>query len=118
MKRSAALRHPAKVFVIIALLVFIAAACDGIGTTSIGDIINKPRDFAGKKVTVSGEVKETFSLFVLKYFLVQDKTGQIAVVTDRPLPKKGTTIKVAGTVREAFSVGDQQLLVLVEDAAK
>ncbi len=102
----------------IALIFFLVAACDGIGTTSIGDINNKPRDYAGKKVTVSGEVKEVFSLFVLKYFLVQDKTGQIAVVTDRPLPKKGTTIKVTGTVREAFSVGDQQLLVLIEEAGQ
>ena len=54
-------------------------------------------------------------MFVVKYFVVQDKTGQIAVVSDKPLPRKGTTIKVTGTVREAFSIGDQQLLVLVEE---
>ncbi|MHC1727102.1 MAG: hypothetical protein AB9866_14025 [Syntrophobacteraceae bacterium] len=112
------MKHTAKAFGIITLLIFLIAACDGIGTTSIGDIINKPRDYADKKVTVSGEVRETLSLFVIKYFVVQDRTGQIAVVTDKPLPKKGTTIRITGTVKEAFSVGDQQLLVLIEEVGK
>ena len=99
----------------LALLVFLAVACEGMGTTPIGKILDKPRDYAGEKVTVSGEVTEIFSLFVIKYFVVRDKTGQIAVVSDKPLPRKGTTVKVTGTVREAFSIGDQQLLVLVEE---
>ena len=97
------------------LLIFLAAACERFGTTPIGKILDNPRDYADKKVTVSGEVTEIFSLFVIKYFVVRDKTGQIAVVSDKPLPKKGTTVRVTGTVREAFSIGDQQLLVLVEE---
>lgn len=100
------------------LVVFVAAGCGRFSTTSIGSIMDKPRDYAGKTVTVSGEVKEIFSLLVIKYFVVQDTTGQIAVVTDKPLPRKGTTIKVTGTVREAFSIGDQQLLVLIEGEEK
>jgi hypothetical protein len=109
------LKHTAKVLWVMALLIFLAAACEGIGTTPIRSILDKPRDYADKKVTVSGEVTETFSLFVIKYFVVQDKTGQIAVVSDKPLPKKGTTVRATGTVREAFSIVDQQLLVLVEE---
>jgi len=64
------------------------------------------------------EVTEIFSLFVIKYFVVQDKTGKIAVVSDNLLPRKGTAVRVTGTVREAFSIGDQQLLVLVEGGEK
>ncbi len=101
-----------------ALLIFLVAACERIGTTSIGNILDKPRDYSEKKVTVSGEVTEVFSLFVIKYFVIRDKTGQIAVVSDNPLPRKGTTVRVTGIVREAFSIGDQQLLVLVEGGAK
>lgn len=112
------MKQVTKVLCAIVLLVFLAAACEGIGTTSIGDIIKKSRDYAGRKVTVSGEVTEVFSLIVIKYFVVQDKTGQIAVISDKPLPQKGTTVKVTGTVKEAFSIGDQQLLVLVEDGGK
>ena len=112
------MKHTTKALWAVALLMFLAVACEGIGTTSIGNILDKPRDYADKKVTVSGEVTEIFSLFVIKYFVVQDKTGQIAVVSDKPLPRKGTTARVTGTVREAFSIGDQQLLVLVEEGGK
>jgi hypothetical protein len=63
---------------------------------------------------------ETYALgeffrFVVKYFTIKDTTGELAVVTSRPLPKKGTHIKVRGRVEEAFSIGDKQLLVLIED---
>ena len=112
------LKHTTKTLWAVALLIFLAVACEGIGTTSIGNILDKPRDYADKRATVSGEVTEAFSLFVIKYFVVRDKTGQIAVVSDKPLPGKGSTIKVTGTVKEAFSIGDQQLLVLVEEGGK
>ena len=72
-----------------ALLIFLATACEGIGTTPIGNILDKPRDYSEKKVTVSGEVTEIFSLFVIKYFVVRDKTGQIAVVIGQTVTKKG-----------------------------
>ena len=112
------MKNTTKVLWAMALLIFVAAACEGIVTTPIGNILDKPRDYADKKVTVSGEVTEIFSVFIIKYFVVQDKTGQIAIVTDKPLPKKGTTVRVTGTVREAFSIADQQLLVLVEEVGK
>jgi hypothetical protein len=48
----------------------------------------------------------------VKYFVIRDGTGEVAVVTTRPLPKKGESIKVSGTVEEAFSIGDKQLLVV------
>jgi len=54
-------------------------------------------------------------LFVIKYFTVKDSTGEIVVVTDRILPKKGEKIKVRGRVAEAFSVGDKSLTVFKEE---
>jgi hypothetical protein len=54
----------------------------------------------------------------MKYFMVKDKTGEIVVVTKRPLPREGTAIKVTGTVREAFSIADKQVIVIVENAGK
>ena len=54
-------------------------------------------------------------LIVVKYFVIKDGTGEIVVVTEKPLPKEGTKITVKGTVQEAFSIGDKQLLVVVEN---
>ncbi len=104
-------------FVMVCVLVIVSVSC-GINTTKIGDIINHPRDYAGKEVTISGEVTETLSLFVVKYFVVRDNSGEISVVTERPLPAKGEKIKVKGSVKEAFSLGTQTSLVLVERTEK
>jgi hypothetical protein len=108
-----------KIVNIILLGVFVLslASC-GVGTTKIGDITGHPRDYAGKEVTISGEVVEIFSILIAKYFVVRDGTGEISVVTDRPLPAKGEKIKVKGIVKEAFSLGPQSTLVLVERGEK
>ncbi len=106
--------HPYKIGNIIFLFGMIFVGCSSIFPTSINRILENPRDYSGKSVTVSGEVTEIFGFFGIKYFVVKDKTGEIAVVTTRPLPKKGTTIRVKGTVQEAFSIGDRQLIVIVE----
>ena len=84
-------------------------------STKIADIRNNPRHYADKEVTVSGEVTGTFSLVVIKYFTLRDGTGEITVVTQRPLPKEGERLKVRGVVREAFSMGSGSLLVIVEE---
>jgi aspartyl/asparaginyl-tRNA synthetase len=91
----------------------VLAACDRV--TPIKDILEHPREYADKTVTVKGEVKEVFSLVVVKYFVINDGTGRITVVTDRPLPARGERLAVKGTVREAFSLGDQSLTLIVEE---
>jgi aspartyl/asparaginyl-tRNA synthetase len=105
-------------WILLALLILWTAACERFGTVDIGKITADPREYAGRTVAVRGRVSEVFSLMVIKYFVVEDKTGRIAVITDRPLPRQGTEVKVRGTVKEAFSIGDQQLLVLVEEEKK
>jgi aspartyl/asparaginyl-tRNA synthetase len=100
------------------LLCLLLAGCDAFFPTPIAKILEDPRKYADQSVSVSGEVTEVFSFMVIKYFVVRDKTGQIAVVTDKTLPRKGAQITVHGKVKEAFSLGDQQLLVLVEDGDK
>lgn len=94
-----------------AMLLLVACA----HTVPIKDILDQPREYADKQVTVEGEVSGAFSLFVIKYFLVKDGTGEIGVVSEKPLPKVGQKIRITGTVKEAFSLGDQSMTILVED---
>ena len=107
-----------KITLLLFLLASAAIACNGILTTPISKIIDNSRDYDGEKVTLSGQVTETFSFFVLKYFVVDDGTGTITVVTQKVLPKKGTKIRVKGEVSEMFSLGDTQALVIIEDSDK
>ena len=116
MKEMNTKRFPTAFFIVYFLIgTFISC---GIDTTRISDILAHPRDYADKEVTISGEVTETFSLFVVKYFVVRDSSGEISVVTEKPLPAKGDRIKVKGTVKETFSFGTKTALVLVEASEK
>lgn len=77
--------------------VLLLTGCDRLFSTPIGKIIENPRDYANKTVTVSGEVKEVFGLLLIKYFTLKDKTGEVVVITERPVPRTGSRIKVKGT---------------------
>jgi hypothetical protein len=103
-------------------LVIIAGAAwyyyNNLHYTPIGEILKNPRDYDGKTVTISGEVKDRISLVFIKYFMVQDNTGEIFVITGRAMPLKGSTVRVKGTVQEAYSIGDEQMIVLVEEYVK
>ncbi len=104
--------------VLAVLFGFLLVGCTGMFSTPIKKILDNPRDYSEKSVRISGTVTEVFSLVVVKYFVVKDKTGEIAVITKRPLPAEGTNITVKGTVQEAFSIGDKQLIVIVEAEEK
>jgi hypothetical protein len=99
---------------IILFLGIIFFGCRNIFPTPIGKILQDPRYYDGKSVIVSGEVTEVFGFFGIKYFVVKDKTGEITVVTSKPLPRKGTIIRVKGSVKEAFAIGDNQVMVIIE----
>ncbi len=97
------------------LAVLVLTACKGIFSTPIKKIIDNPRDFDGRTVTISGKVKEVFAFFFIKYFTVDDGTAEITVVTKRPLPKKGSNVRITGKVREMFALGETETLVIVEN---
>ena len=83
--------------------------------TDIGKILSNPRDYVDRELTITGTVKERFSMFFAKYFILQDTSGEITVITDRPLPAVGANIRVKGHVEESFSLGQEQLLVFIEN---
>ena len=51
-----------------------------------------------------------------KFYKVKDKTGEIIVVTKRTLPEVTSQAAVTGKIDEAFSVGDENLTVFVEES--
>jgi aspartyl/asparaginyl-tRNA synthetase len=102
-----------KIVGVLLVLVF-ATSCGYIFLTDIGSLKKNPRDYTGKEITISGEVTSSFSLIAIKYFAVKDSTGEIVVVTEKPIPKKGDKVRVKGFVKEAFSIADQNLVVIME----
>jgi hypothetical protein len=110
--------------IIIGVLVVIIVAggawyyVNNIAHTPIGKILENPRDYDGKDLTISGEVTDRVSLLFVKYFQLKDNTGEITVVTKRSLPAIGSKVRVKGHVEEAFAIGDQQMLVFMEEGMK
>jgi aspartyl/asparaginyl-tRNA synthetase len=101
-----------------AVLALVLLASCGLFATSIKNIRDNPRDYDGKTVTVSGEVKSATNLLVVKYFTLADSTGEITVITKRPLPKAGSRLRVTGVVHEAFSLGDTSAVVIKENGGE
>ena len=89
-------------------------ACGTLLATRIGDIRADPRHFDGRVVTVKGEVRRPANLLLLRTYVVADGTGEITVVTERAVPRGGERVRVQGLVKQAFAVGNAEMLVLVE----
>lgn len=93
----------------------IALLAGQVHCASIKEILSDPRTYVDHTVTVEGEVTGMLSLLVFKYFTINDGTGQLNVVTERPLPRRGKKIKVTGKIKEVLSFGRDTLLVLLEE---
>lgn len=104
-------------FAILRCVLAIAALAGATPTysASVAEIIDNPRAYVDHTVTIEGRVVGMFSLLVVKYFTVNDGTGSINVITDRPLPKKGEKISVTGKVVELISLGTDTLLAIEEE---
>jgi hypothetical protein len=88
------------------------------GITFIGKILKDPKVYEGKMLTIKGTVTERVSFMIMKYFKLKDRTGEIMVITEKPLPSVGAKISVQGMVHDAFSLGGEQILVFIEKDGK
>jgi hypothetical protein len=80
----------------------------------IKDILDHPRDYENKEVTVSGTVTNVVSLLVIKYYELQDDSGSIKVITDRLLPGRGEKLRVSGRMA-VVEVGTERWVLLREN---
>jgi aspartyl/asparaginyl-tRNA synthetase len=98
-------------------LAFSNFACDvaySNTATKIKDILDHPRDYQSKEITVYGTVTNAVSLLVIKYYEIQDDTGSIKVVTDNLLPARGERLSVTGRTT-VVEVGTERWVVLREN---
>jgi hypothetical protein len=111
--------------VIIAIVIIIIIAIGGgawyyfsrIHHPTIEKILSNPKAYEGKVVTIEGEVTDRTSFFVIvKFYKIKDNTGEIIVVTKKALPEARSKVLVKGKIDEAFPIGDQKLLVFVEES--
>ena len=109
-----------KIKILLGSVVFCLAllnlACDfaySVTASKIKDILDHPRDYAKKEITVYGTVTNAVSLLLLKYYEIQDDTGSIKVFTDKLLPSRGEKLRVTGRMA-VVEVGSERWVVLRE----
>lgn len=78
-----------------------SAAC----ATSINKVLADPSRYRDREVTVSGTVSESFSAMDRGAYRIQDDSGQLWVVSEHGVPRKGARVSVSGTIREGFNLG-------------
>jgi RPA family protein len=80
----------------------------------VSDILSDPRKYEGKEVHIAGTVTEAFSIYRAGYFRVDDGSGSMVVVSTQISPRQGQHINACGAVEQAYTIGNNQMVVLVE----
>jgi hypothetical protein len=87
---------------IVAVSLLPIAAC---ASTTINHVLADPAKYKDKDVRLSGSVVDSYSLADRGVYKLDDKSGQIWVVSDRGVPRKGARVTVTGQIREGFNLG-------------
>jgi hypothetical protein len=74
-------------------------------TQTVNQILADPSRYQNREVRVSGSVVESYSLASRGVYRIGDESGQLWVVSDRGVPRKGARVTVKGTIREGFNLG-------------
>jgi hypothetical protein len=96
-----------------AILALLTAAC----ATSIRSVIADPSRYRDREVRVSGRVADSYSIVGRGAYRIEDRSGQLWVISDRGVPRRGADVTVKGTIREGFNLGGLGDLVRVPGGA-
>ena len=78
-----------------------SAAC----ATRVNRILADPSRYRDREVRVSGSVLDSYSFANRGAYKIADESGELWVVSDRGVPRKGARVTVTGTIREGFNLG-------------
>jgi hypothetical protein len=101
MKRTRGLSRAA--LIVLTLTLLMSTACASART--VNQILADPSRYRNRDVKVSGSVVDSYSFANRGVYKIDDTTGQVWVVSDRGVPRKGARVTVKGTIREGFNLG-------------
>ena len=87
--------------------------------TSIERINRDPGRFAGKEVTIAGQVSNSFGAMGSGVFEVDDGTGHLWVFSDRwGIPGRGYGLAVTGIIQQGFSFGGRNFATVLRETRR
>lgn len=76
----------------------------GCGAAKVRNVLNDPAHYQGREVKLSGEVTRSTGAIVAGVYEIDDGTGRINVISNRPVPRKGAHVTVRGRVQSGVSL--------------
>ena len=89
-------------FAIISAGTLVSSACAAL---TINQILADPSRYRDRDIRVSGSVVDSYSFVNRGVYKIDDHSGELWVVSDRGVPRKGARVTVKGTIREGFNLG-------------
>ena len=87
------------------ILISSAFVATGCASTTVNKILADPARYRDRDVRLSGSVVDSYSFANRGAYKIDDKTGQLWVVSDRGVPRRGARVKVKGTIQQGLSLG-------------
>jgi hypothetical protein len=98
-------------YIVPCLALFLA----GCGTTRIGRILEEPSRFHNRTVRVNGKVDRSFGAVIAGVYQVDDGSGRIYVISNRPVPRRGASVSVKGRVMNGITVGARSFGTAIQE---
>src|SRR4029450_2064856 len=80
----------------------LSSAC---AATTINQILADPSRYRNRAGGGAGSVVDSYSFANRGVYKINDESGQLWVMSDRGVPRKGARVVVKGTIRDGFSLG-------------
>ena len=91
----------------------------GCASVKVRQVLNNPARYQGRDVRLNGEVTQSTGLIVTGVYEIDDGTGKLSVLSNHPVPRKGSHVTVTGRMQPGVSVLGQTAGVLLrEDSVK
>lgn len=85
--------------------VMCALAMSACASMTVNRALQDPSRYRNKELTLSGDVKDSFSVGNRGVYRIDDGTASLWIASDHGVPRKGAKVKVTGTLKEGYNLG-------------
>jgi hypothetical protein len=96
---------------VLAALILLA----GCGSVKIRQLVNNPSKYQGRTVRLAGEVTRSTGLIVAGVYEVDDGTGKINILSNKPVPRKGARVAVTGRMQSGINVLGKSIGTVIQE---
>jgi hypothetical protein len=87
---------------------------DAYRTVDVADLMKRPHEFEGRRVTVGGTVANSAAIMGVGGYLVRQGSAEIFVLGRHGIPRAGSEVSVSGTFKQALAVNGFEYAVILQ----